>query len=333
MTCIYFSYIIFWIKVYSFPGFIIRKYPDRPLDATGNEREYPMLKSMTGFGRNEIAQVDRKITVEMKAVNHRYCDISIKLPKKLSFFEAGIRNVLKQYIGRGKVDVYINYEDYTENNVCVKYNSELAREYMDNLNRMSKEFGIENDIRASVLSRYPEVFTLEEQTIDEHELWELVEQAVKGAAVRFVETRIAEGENLKKDILDKLEGMLGMVEFIETRSPEVVNEYRNKLYGKVTELLGDTKVEESILVTEITVFADKICVDEETVRLKSHISNMKVTLDDSENVGRKLDFIAQEMNREANTILSKASDLEVTNKAIDLKTEIEKIREQIQNIE
>lgn len=292
-----------------------------------------MLKSMTGFGRNEIAQVDRKITVEMKAVNHRYCDISIKLPKKLSFFEAGIRNVLKQYIGRGKVDVYINYEDYTENNVCVKYNAELAREYLDNLNRMSKEFGIENDVRVSTLSRYPEVFTLEEQTIDEHELWELVEMTVKGAAVRFVETRIAEGENLKKDILEKLEGMEGLVEFIETRSPEVVNEYRNKLYGKVTELLGDTKVEESILVTEITVFADKICVDEETVRLKSHISNMKIALNDSENVGRKLDFIAQEMNREANTILSKASDLEVTNKAIDLKTEIEKIREQIQNIE
>ncbi len=293
----------------------------------------PMLKSMTGFGRNEIAQVDRKITVEMKAVNHRYCEISIKMPKKLSFFEAGIRNVLKQYIGRGKVDVFINYEDYTENNVCVKYNAELAREYLGYLNQMSKDFGIENDIRVSALSRFAEVFTLEEQTIDENELWELVEEAVRGAASRFVDTRIAEGEHLKKDINDKLDGLLKLVEFIETRSPEVVNEYRNKLYAKVTELLGDTKVEESILVTEITVFADKICVDEETVRLKSHISNMKATLNDSENIGRKLDFIAQEMNREANTILSKANDLEVTNKAIDLKTEIEKIREQIQNIE
>lgn len=292
-----------------------------------------MLKSMTGFGRNEIAQLDRKITVEMKAVNHRYCEISIKMPKKLSFFEAGIRNVLKQYIGRGKVDVFINYEDYTENNVCVKYNAELAREYLVYLNQMSKDFGIENDIRVSGLSRFADVLTLEEQTIDEKELWELVEEAVRGAASRFVETRIAEGEHLRKDINDKLEYLLKLVEFIETRSPEVVNEYRNKLYAKVTELLGDTKVEESILVTEITVFADKICVDEETVRLKSHISNMKSTLNDCENIGRKLDFIAQEMNREANTILSKANDLEVTNKAIDLKTEIEKIREQIQNIE
>ncbi|MDF2538189.1 MAG: hypothetical protein K0S76_1210 [Herbinix sp.] len=292
-----------------------------------------MLKSMTGFGRCEIAEVDRKITVEMKAVNHRYCDISIKMPKKLSFFEAGIRNVLKQFIGRGKIDIFITYEDYTENNICVKYNSDLAREYYTNLEKISKEFGIENDIRVSALSRYPEVFTLEEQTIDEKELWDLVEKAVKSAAASFVETRIAEGENLKQDIIAKLNGMLSLVEYIESRSPEIVAEYRNKLMNKVTELLGDTKVEESILITEVTVFADKICVDEETVRLRSHIMNMKDSLNDSDNVGRKLDFIAQEMNREANTILSKANDLEVTNRAIDLKTEIEKIREQIQNIE
>ncbi len=292
-----------------------------------------MIKSMTGFGRCEIAGADRKITVEMKAVNHRYCDISIKMPKKLSFFEAGIRNALKQYIGRGKIDIYITYEDYTENNVCVKYNADLAREYFSHLEKISKEFGIENDIRVSALSRYPEVFTLEEQTIDEKELWELVEEAVKTAAVRFVETRIQEGEHLRLDIISKLDAMLTMVEFIEKRSPEIVNEYRTKLMAKVTELLGDTKVEESRLVTEVTLFADKICVDEETVRLRSHIINMKEALKDSDNVGRKLDFIAQEMNREANTILSKANDLEVSNKAIDLKTEIEKVREQIQNIE
>lgn len=294
---------------------------------------HPMLKSMTGFGRSEIANKERKITVEIKAVNHRYCDISIKMPKKLSFFEAGIRNVLKKYIGRGKIDIFITYEDYTENNVCVKYNSDLAREYFNNLTKISKEFGIENDIRVSTLSKYPDVFTLEEQTIDENELWELVEEAVSAAAAKFVETRIAEGENLKKDLIAKLDGMLTLVDYIETRSPEIVAEYRNKLLAKVTELFGANKVDENVLVTEVTVFADKICVDEETVRLKSHIINMKEALNESENVGRKLDFIAQEMNREANTILSKANDLEVTNKAIDLKTEIEKVREQIQNIE
>ncbi len=292
-----------------------------------------MLKSMTGFGRSEIAKIDRKITVEMKAVNHRYCEISIKMPKKLGFFEAGIRNLLKQYIGRGKVDVYITYEDYTENNVCVKYNADLAREYYANLMKMSEEFNLEDDIRVSTLSRYPEVFTLEEQSLDEKELWALVEEAVRSASSKFVETRISEGVNLKKDIFTKLDNMLSFVEFIEIRSPEIVKEYRNKLMTKVADLLGDTRIDEGVLATEVTIFADKICVDEETVRLRSHILNMKQTLEENDNVGRKLDFIAQEMNREANTILSKANDLEVTNKAIDLKTEIEKVREQIQNIE
>lgn len=292
-----------------------------------------MIKSMTGFGRSEVSNEERKITVEMKSVNHRYCDISIKLPKKLNFFEVGIRNLLKKYIGRGKVDVYINYEDYTENTICVKYNSELAKEYFDNLNKISEEFGIENDVRATVLSRYPDVFTLEEQTLDEGKLWELVEQAVKNAAEAFVETRISEGENLKIDLKAKLSNMASLVDFIEERYPQILIEYRSKLLTKVSELLQDTKVDESILLTEVTVYADKICVDEETVRLASHIDNMMKTLNESENVGRKLDFIAQEMNREANTILSKINDIEITTKAIDLKTEIEKIREQIQNIE
>lgn len=292
-----------------------------------------MIKSMTGFGRSEVSNEERKIIVEMKSVNHRYCDISIKMPKKLSFFEAGIRNVLKKYIQRGKVDIFITYEDYTENKVCVKYNDDIAKEYYKNLQRISEEFGIDNDIKASTLSRYPEVFTLEEQTLDETELWKLLEEAIEEAAKKFVDTRIAEGEHLKQDLFAKLDDMVEYVDFIEERSPEIVAEYRAKLTTKVSELLGDTKVDDSILATEITVFADKICVDEETVRLKSHIKNMKATLEEGESIGRKLDFIAQEMNREANTILSKANDLNVTNKAIDLKTEIEKIREQIQNIE
>lgn len=292
-----------------------------------------MLKSMTGFGRSEISNIDRKITVEIKAVNHRYCDIAVKMPKKLNFFEAAIRNTLKQYIGRGKIDVYITYEDYTENNVCVRYNADLAKEYYTYLEKMSKDFGIENDIRVNALSRYPEVFTLEEQTIDEKELWSLVEEAIQTAAERFIETRINEGAVLKADILTKLDHMLDLIDEIEKRSPEILKEYHNKLLAKVTELIGDSKVEPSVLVTEVAIFADKICTDEETVRLRSHVLGMKDTLNEEDNIGRKLDFIAQEMNREANTILSKAHDLEVTNVAIDLKTEIEKVREQIQNIE
>lgn len=292
-----------------------------------------MLKSMTGFGRCEVSTPERKIIVEIKAVNHRYCDITIKMPKKLSFFEAGIRNVLKQYIGRGKVDVFITYEDYTEQNVCVKYNEDIAKEYMQNLIKMSETFHIDNDIRVSTLARFPDVFSLEEQTIDEEELWKIIEVPVKTAAEQLVNARITEGENLKKDITSKLNGMLTFVEYIEERSPQIIAEYRQKLTAKVNELLGDTKIEESVLATEVIIFADKICVDEETVRLRSHIQNMKATLDDGEEIGRKLDFIAQEMNREANTILSKANDLEVSNIAINLKTEIEKVREQIQNIE
>lgn len=292
-----------------------------------------MLKSMTGFGRCEIALVERKIIVEMKAVNHRYCDISIKMPKKLSFFEAGIRNVLKQYIGRGKVDVFITYEDYTENTICVKYNEEIAREYMKNFEKMSEAFQIDNDIKVSALARFPDVFTLEEQTVDEEKLWNIVENAVRKAAEQLVQSRIAEGLNLKNDLQAKLKGMLEGILFIEERSPVIIREYREKLRSKVNELLGDTKLDESILATEVTIFADKICVDEETVRLRSHICNMEETLGSGSEIGRKLDFIAQEMNREANTILSKSSDIAITNKAIDLKTEIEKVREQIQNIE
>lgn len=292
-----------------------------------------MLKSMTGFGRCEIVTKERKLIVEIKAVNHRYCDISIKMPKKLGFFEAGIRTLLKEYIGRGKVDVFITYEDYTENKVCIKYNKDIAKEYMDHFSRMEQEFQLENDIKVSQLSRYPEVFTLEERTIDEKELWGILETGLKTAVEKFVETRILEGNHLKEDILIKLEGMEKLVDYIEERSPEIVSEYRKKITNKVQELLGDTKIDESILATEITIFADKICVDEEMVRLRSHIQNMKTTLEETDSIGRKLDFISQEMNREANTILSKGNDLALSNKAIDLKTEIEKVREQIQNIE
>lgn len=296
------------------------------------EREI-MLKSMTGFGRCEKADTERKVVVEMKAVNHRYLDINVKIPKKLSFYEAGIRSILKKYISRGKADVFISYEEHKESSVCVKYNEAIAREYYNNLKTMSETFGIKDDISVSVLASYPEVFTLEEEESDEQELWHLIEEAVTGACIQLVESRSLEGEHLKKDLCDKLNAMLKVVYTIEEFAPQTLAEYRDKLRSKVAELLGDTMIEESILATEVTVYADKICVDEETVRLKSHIENMLLCLNQGEEMGRRLDFIAQEMNREANTILSKANNLEITNMAINLKTEIEKIREQIQNIE
>ena len=292
-----------------------------------------MIKSMTGFGRCEVAEGDRKITVEMKSVNHRYLDVNMKMPKKLNFFEAAIRNELKNYIERGKVDIFITYEDYSESNVCVKYNKDVAEDYLKYLRSMAEDFGLDDDIRVSTLSRYPEVFSMEEQTIDEEALWALLSKALKGACEAFVETRKVEGENLKNDLIGKLDGMLEHVAFIEKRSPEIVSEYKEKLRAKVLELLEDTKVDESRLLMEVTIFADKVCVDEELVRLRSHIETMKANLIEGGSIGRKLDFMAQEMNREANTTLSKCNDLEISNHAITLKTEIEKVREQIQNIE
>lgn len=292
-----------------------------------------MIKSMTGFGRCEVQEGDRKITAEMKAVNHRYLDVTIKMPKKLNFFEAAIRSELKNYIQRGKVDIFITYEDFTESNVCVRYNKELAAEYMNYLNKMAEDFSLDNDIRVSSLARFPDILTMEEQTIDEEELWQLLDKAIKGAAEAFVETRIREGEHLRDDLLDKLDNMLRNVDFITERSPRIIEEYRQKLEEKVRELIGDTQVDENRLLMEVTIFADKVCVDEELVRLRSHIETTKDTLIAGGGIGRKLDFIAQEMNREANTILSKSNDLEISNHAIELKTEIEKVREQIQNIE
>lgn len=288
---------------------------------------------MTGFGRCEIADKERKITVEMKAVNHRYLDVNIKMPKKLNFFESSIRTLLKEYIQRGKVDIFITYEDYTENNVILKYNQELAAEYVKYIRQMAEDFSLNNDLQACTLSRYPEVLTMEEQTVDEDALWTTLEKAIRGAAEQFVETRIKEGNNLRDDLMQKLDGMIQYVDEIEKRSPEIIAEYRQKLQDKVNELLNDTQIEESRLATEVTLFADKICTDEETVRLKSHILATKETLSQGGSIGRKLDFIAQEMNREANTILSKANDLTVSDIAINLKTDIEKVREQIQNIE
>ena len=292
-----------------------------------------MIKSMTGFGRCEVLKDSRKFTVELKSVTHRYLDVNIRMPKKLNFFETSIRTLLKSYADRGKVDIFITYEDLSQSQVSVKYNAALAAEYLKYLNQMAEEFSLDNDVRVSTLSRYPEVFTMEECSEDEDELWNGLKEALEGAFSQFVEMRTKEGERLKEDILLKLDLLSEQIRFIEERSPQIIAEYRTKLEEKMRELLEDTQIDDNRIAAEVILFADKICTDEEVVRLKSHIQHMKETLEESNGIGRKLDFIAQEMNREANTILSKANDLDISNRAISLKTEIEKIREQIQNIE
>lgn len=292
-----------------------------------------MLKSMTGFGRFEASEGDRKVTVEMKSVNHRYLELGIKLPKKLNFLEGDIRNELKKYVERGKVDVFITYENLGVGNECVRYNAVLAKEYFDCYARISEELGIDNDIKTSHIMRSPDVVSLESAEDDEDIIKTLVIQAIDGAAAHLVESRSAEGDRLKVDLISKLDNMIANVEFITEKSPIIVAEYKEKITTKIHELLEDNQIDEARIAQEVTIFADKVCVDEELVRLDSHIKAMKDALNAGGTIGRRLDFIAQEMNREANTTLSKTTDSEISERAIELKTDIEKVREQIQNIE
>lgn len=292
-----------------------------------------MVKSMTGFGRYELTRNSRKLTIEMKSVNHKYLDVNIKMPRIFSMFEGDMRNVLKKYAVRGKIDIFVTYEDMSGTDSNLKFNKELAKEYLKYFREMEEELGLKNDITVSLLSRYPEVLTMEDVQLDEEEIWMLLEETLCQACEMFAESRLREGENLKKDISDKLDNMMKAVEFIEARSPQVLEEYRKKLEDKMHDILENSQIDNARIASEVIIFADKMCVDEEVVRLKSHVINMQEELLKGDKQGRKMDFLAQEMNREANTILSKANDLEVTNKAIELKTEIEKIREQIQNIE
>ena len=292
-----------------------------------------MIKSMTGYGRGEKITDTGKCTVEIKSVNHRYLDLSIKLPRKLNMFEGEIRNVLKDYIQRGKVDVFITYEDYSKESVNIKYNPQIAAEYMKHLRTMAEEFDIDDDVRVSTLARLPEVLVSEDESMNEDETWKLVKEVLLIACDAFVVSRIKEGENLKTDLLAKLDAMGENVKFIEERFPAIVEEYKTRLTQKIKEVLDDKQIDESRILTEVCIYSDKICVDEEMVRLKSHIEAVKEALIQGGAVGKRLDFLAQELNREANTTLSKSTDVEVANVAITIKTDIEKIREQIQNIE
>ena len=292
-----------------------------------------MVASMTGFGRAEQITPERKISVELKSVNHRYLDLNIRMPRKLNPFEGQIRSLAKSYMQRGKVDIYITFEDYSLSGKALKFNKDLAEEYLHYFGIMSDQFRIDNDITVSRLARFPDILIEEDQEIDEEKMWALLEETMTEAFRRFAESRSTEGSHLKDDLLAKLDNLDSLVVTIEERGPEVVAAYREKLEAKVQELLQDTQLEESRIAAEVVIFADKICNDEETVRLRSHISHMKNILNTGGSIGRKLDFIAQEMNREANTILSKSGDLLTSETGIELKTEIEKIREQIQNIE
>lgn len=292
-----------------------------------------MVKSMTGFGRGDYDLNNCKVTIEIKSVNHRYCDVNCRLPRKLSFIENDIIAHIKKVVARGKIDVFLTYEDNSDEQGNIHYNAQLAKEYMNHFDVISTSFNIENDIKVSHLSRYPEVIQLKEKDADENVLKELILGAVDIAVGKLSEARKIEGMHLEKDILEKLQNMEKSLAVINEVSPQVVEKYKEKLHDRMQELLEHGEVDEARLALEVTLYTDKSCIDEEIVRLQSHIEHMRKLLKVKEPVGRKMDFLAQEMNREANTILSKTNGIKIVSEGLDLKSEIEKIREQIQNIE
>ena len=292
-----------------------------------------MTRSMTGFGRAEAVNETRKLTVEMKSVNNRYLDFNIRMPKKFNCFDAAIRALLKEEIGRGKVDVFISEEVFKNGSGALAVNMDLANEYLKAARQMSEELGVANTVTIQDIMRFPDVLVTQESENDEEELWAELSAVLKEAANAFNKAREAEGERLIKDLTGKLLGMKENVAFIKEHEAEIYENYRTRLMEKVKELSADREIDETQFASAVVVYADKVCTDEETVRLGSHIEQMLDEFRRGGSIGRKLDFLTQEMNREANTILSKAGDLATSNTGISLKTDIEKIREQIQNIE
>lgn len=292
-----------------------------------------MIKSMTGYGKNEQTIDSLNVTVEIKSVNHRYFEFSARVPREYGFLEEKLKKYCNSLITRGKVECYVSVEDLEEREMEVNVNETLAAGYVKALKELSERFGLKDDISAVTLSRYPDVITLHKASEDEERIWNAVKTVAETAVSKFIEMRETEGSKLRGDILSRADYIIECVEFIEGRSPETVREYNEKLKQRMKELLGDAAVDEQRLLNEAAIYADKIAVDEETVRLRSHISQLREFMNSSEAIGRKLDFLVQEINREANTIGSKAQDVDIAKKVIAIKAEVEKIREQVQNIE
>lgn len=292
-----------------------------------------MIKSMTGYGKSEQTIDSLNVTVEIKSVNHRYFEFSARVPREYGFLEEKLKKYCNSLITRGKVECYVSVEDFEEREMEVNVNETLAAGYVKALKELSERFGLKDDISAVTLSRYPDVITLHKASEDEERIWNAVKTVAETAVSKFIEMRETEGSKLRGDILSRADYIIECVEFIEGRSPETVREYNEKLKLRMKELLGDAAVDEQRLLNEAAIYADKIAVDEETVRLRSHISQLREFMNSSEAIGRKLDFLVQEINREANTIGSKAQDVDIAKKVIAIKAEVEKIREQVQNIE
>lgn len=292
-----------------------------------------MIKSMTGFGRAQETVDGMTVTVELKSVNHRYFEFTAKVPRTYGFLEEKLKSFLNARVSRGKMECYVSIENLEESDMEVIVNPSLAKGYVDALRTLSENFGLKEDYSAISIAKFPDVLTLRKAPADEEKIWNAVQKVTELAVERFVTMRETEGEKLRADILSKADTILEHVAFVESRSPQTVREYHEKLRQRMEELLENTQVDEQRLLTEAAIFADKVAVDEETVRLRSHISQLREFLNADEPIGRKLDFLVQEMNRESNTIGSKAQDVEIAKRVIAIKAEVEKIREQVQNIE
>ena len=292
-----------------------------------------MIKSMTGFGRAQETVDGMTVTVELKSVNHRYFEFTAKVPRTYGFLEEKLKSFLNARVSRGKMECYVSIENLEESDMEVIVNPSLAKGYVDALRTLSETFGLKEDYSAISIAKFPDVLTLRKAPADEEKIWNAVQKVTELAVERFVTMRETEGEKLRADILSKADTILEHVAFVESRSPQTVREYHEKLRQRMEELLENTQIDEQRLLTEAAIFADKVAVDEETVRLRSHISQLREFLNADEPIGRKLDFLVQEMNRESNTIGSKAQDVEIAKRVIAIKAEVEKIREQVQNIE
>ncbi len=292
-----------------------------------------MIRSMTGFGRAQAAVEGYNITVEIKSVNNRYFDFYAKMPRTFSFLEEKVKSLLSTEISRGKVECSIQIETTADESVIVSVNEPLAKGYVNAVEEIAEKFALKNDLTALSIARFSDVLSITKAPVDEEALWDKVQSVVKDALDSFISMRETEGERLKADVLSRADTIISNVAYIEERSPETVKQYSEKLLERMKNVLGDTQIDEARILTEAAIYADKIAVAEETVRLRSHIDQLHTLLSADEAVGRKLDFLVQEINREANTIGSKAQDVDIARRVIDIKAEVEKIREQIQNIE
>lgn len=292
-----------------------------------------MISSMTGYGKAQQLIGGREISVEIRSVNHRFFEFSARVPRSMAYLEEKLKSLVYGQVSRGKVDVSLTVVSLEEPDAQVQINTPLAKGYLEALRGLSQELKVEDDITLSSLARFHDIFVLRRVELDADALWEAVRQVAQEALEHYLAMRAAEGEKLRADILERLDIIEGYVSQVEERSPQTVEEYRARLYAKLSEVLQNQQIEEQRILTEAAIFAEKIAVDEETVRLRSHIAQLREFLQSGQPVGRKMDFLVQEFNREANTIGSKAQDIEIAKTVVELKSEIEKIREQVQNIE